>query len=187
MRTLISTAALALAAAFSIPSFALTTAPDSVSAVQALAMAKSGTLIIDVREAEELTALAYDAPGVVNIPLSELENRMAEVPKDKTVIIACRSGNRSAQAIALLQAKGYTNTVNLSGGLYAWQAAGLPVTKGAAKGGACCAGGKTEAKNCTPEQKAAGCGTAGKAAGCCSGAPKAEAPQPADKTTKKKN
>jgi len=152
--------------------------PTAVTAEKALAMAKEGTLIIDVREPDELKQLAYDAPNVVNIPLSNLESRAGEVPKDKLVVVACRSGNRSAQAIELLKAKGHTNIVNLDGGLYAWQEAGLPVKKGGAAAGACCAGGRTDAKNCTAEQKASG---------CCSGASKAEAPVPADKKIKKKN
>jgi rhodanese-related sulfurtransferase len=152
--------------------------PATVSAEKAMAMAKEGTLIIDVREPAELAQLAYDAPNVVNIPLSTLEKRVGEVPKDKTVVVACRSGNRSAQAIELLKTMGYTNLVNLDGGLYAWQEAKLPVTQGTAKAAGCCAGGTTDTKKCTTEQKASG---------CCSGGAKTAAPAPAGKTTKRKN
>ncbi len=166
-------------------------AQDSASTTEptkAMRMAKEGTLVVDVREPAELAQLAYVAPNVLNIPLAQLSARANEIPKDVPVILACRSGGRSAQALAILQKLGYTNLIDLEGGIYAWQEAGMPVTKGGTAAGACCAGGKAEAKDCTPEQKAAGCGTAGKASGCCSGAPKTEAPKPApaDKQTKKK-
>jgi rhodanese-related sulfurtransferase len=156
---------------------------------KAMIMAKEGTLVVDVREPDELAQLAYTAPNVVNIPLAQVATRASEIPKDVPVILACRSGGRSAQAMAELQKLGYTNLIDLEGGIYAWQEAGMPVKKGGTAAGGCCAGGKTDAKNCTPEQKAAGCGTAGKASGCCSGAPKAQAPTPApaDKQPKKKN
>ncbi len=191
--TLLFAATLAFANTASAQEPAATTEPT-----KAMLMAKEGTLVVDVREPDELAQLAYVAPNVVNIPLSTLETRTSEVPKDKIVVVACRSGNRSAQAIELLKAKGYTNLIDLEGGIYAWQEAGMPVKKGGTAAGGCCAGGKTDGKNCTPEQKAAGCGTGAKAdakncspeqkaSGCCSGAPKAEAPKPApaDKQPKK--
>jgi rhodanese-related sulfurtransferase len=172
--------------------------PATTEPTKAMIMAREGALVVDVREPDELAQLAYAAPNVVNIPLSTLETRTSEVPKDKIVVVACRSGNRSAQAIELLKAKGYTNLIDLEGGIYAWQEAGMPVKKSGTAAGGCCAGGKTDAKNCTPEQKAAGCGTGAKAdakscspeqkaSGCCSGAPKAAAPTPApaDKQPKK--
>ena len=140
-------------------------------------LAKSGTLVIDVREPEELAQLAYDVPNLVNIPLADVAKRANEIPKDKPVIVVCRSGGRSAEAVAELQKLGYSNLTTLEGGLYAWQEAGMPVKKNGTPPAGCCAGGKANA-NCTPEQKAAG---------CCSGAPKAAAPAPADKKTEKKN
>lgn len=145
----------------------------TVSAEKAMAMAREGTLIIDVRDPDELVAIAYDAPGVVNIPLGELSERLSEIPKDVPVIIACRSGSRSAEATEQLRTLGYTNTLTLSGGLYAWQEAGLPVKKAESKA-ACCAGGKADAKECAPGSKA----------GCCSGGSKAA--KPADKKAPKR-
>lgn len=145
---------------------ATTTAPTKT-----MELAKGGTLVIDVREPEELAQLAYDVPNVVNIPLDQVAKRANEIPKDKPVILACRSGNRSSQAMAELVKLGYTNLTNLEGGLYAWEEAGMSVKKGGGAAAGCCVGGKAQA-NCTPEQKKAG---------CCSGAPKAAAPAPADK------
>ena len=82
-------------------------------------------ILIDVREQWE-----YDEahiPGVTLIPLSELESRVAEIPTDKEVILTCRSGNRSGQALGYLEGLGYDNLHNMEGGILAWQAAGLAV------------------------------------------------------------
>lgn len=142
---------------------------------KAMLLAQEGTLVVDVREPDELAHLAYVAPNVVNIPLSQLADRSTEIPKDKPVIIACRSGNRSGQGMEQLARLGYTNLINLEGGLYAWEEAGMPVKKSGTAAGGCCAGGKAAAAGCGDGKNAANCTAAQKKAGCCSGAPKAAA------------
>lgn len=90
-------------------------------------MNRDDVVLIDVREQVE-----YDAghiPGVVLIPLGEVPSRMSEIPTDKTVIITCRSGNRSGQATDFLRANGFTNVHNMSGGILDWERAGFPVEK----------------------------------------------------------
>ncbi len=98
-----------------------------VAAVKAL-LGRDDVLIIDVREQAE-----YDAghiPGVTLIPMNQVANRLAEIPKDKPVIVTCRSGNRSSQVVDFLrQQQGYTNVHNMQGGIVAWQQAGYPVEK----------------------------------------------------------
>lgn len=84
-------------------------------------------VILDVREPYEYEA--GHIPGVKLIPLGELPNRLAEVPKDRPVIVTCRTGNRSAQAVNFLRQQGYTNVHNMSGGFVAWERAGYPVEK----------------------------------------------------------
>ena len=111
---------------------AQTTATPVVKEVQnteVKALLEKGAVMIDVREVDEVAALAYDMEGVVNIPLSQLAKRLSEIPKDKTVIMACRSGNRSRKATMMLLQKGFSNVFNLQGGIKAWQANGLPVKK----------------------------------------------------------
>lgn len=73
--------------------------------------------LIDVRELEELEA--GHIPGVKHIPLGELEDRLAELDKSKPYIVICRSGGRSGQATAFLNAQGYDVT-NMSGGMLEW-------------------------------------------------------------------
>ncbi|WP_027409847.1 rhodanese-like domain-containing protein [Anoxybacteroides tepidamans] len=74
--------------------------------------------IIDVREVEEVKAGMI--PGAVNIPLSLLEFRMNELPKDKEYIVVCSSGGRSARAVQFLESYGY-NVTNMTGGMLAWE------------------------------------------------------------------
>jgi len=63
---------------------------------------------------------------VANIPLDELEKRVSEVPKDKKVVLICRTGNRSADGTKLLRKKGLANVFNSTGGMTTWKG---PVTK----------------------------------------------------------
>ncbi|MCE7995354.1 MAG: molybdopterin-synthase adenylyltransferase MoeB [Roseivirga sp.] len=74
--------------------------------------------ILDVREPYE-----YDISnlGGLNIPLGQLKEQLEQIPGDKQVVVHCKSGVRSAQAINLLKQEGYTNLLNLEGGILAWQ------------------------------------------------------------------
>ena len=76
---------------------------------------ESGECIIDIREKGEYAE--GHLKGVPNIPLSELRERINEIPKDRTVYLQCRSGQRSYNACLLLQNLGYTNVVNVTGGI----------------------------------------------------------------------
>lgn len=76
---------------------------------------KAGECIIDIREKGEYAE--GHLKGVPNIPLSELRERVNEIPKDRTVYLQCRSGQRSYNACLLLQNLGYTNVVNVTGGI----------------------------------------------------------------------
>lgn len=74
--------------------------------------------ILDVRRASEFRE--GHIPGAVNIAHTRLLSRLSEVPKDRHILVNCRSGARSARACALLQRHGYECT-NLAGGMLAWQ------------------------------------------------------------------
>lgn len=78
--------------------------------------------LLDVREPDEVEAWAY--PIGVNIPLGQLAERMDDVPRDVTVVVACHMGGRSARAAEALSEAGWT-AENLAGGAVAW-AAGEP-------------------------------------------------------------
>ena len=74
--------------------------------------------LIDVREPFE-----YEVSNLngLNIPLAGILIEAEKVSKNIPVIIQCRSGKRSAQAVMLLEQQGYTNLANLQGGILAWR------------------------------------------------------------------
>jgi len=76
--------------------------------------------LLDVREPDEVEAWAY--PIGVNIPLGQLGDRLDEIPKDVTIVVACHMGGRSAAAAKSLSEAGWT-AENLTGGAVAWAAA----------------------------------------------------------------
>jgi molybdopterin/thiamine biosynthesis adenylyltransferase/rhodanese-related sulfurtransferase len=75
-------------------------------------------VLIDVREQYEYEIARID--GSKLIPLGELETRVNELPKTGTLVLQCHSGGRSEHAVRLLQEAGFTNAVNLEGGIDAW-------------------------------------------------------------------
>ena len=142
---------------------------EQVGPIRAKLMVRNGAILVDVREEAEVAALAYDAENVINVPLSQLATRMNEIPKDKKVVVACRSGNRSRRAAAQLMANGYTNIVNLDGGMNAWQAKGLDVVengKAAAKGKSCCSKGAKGKSCCSKGAKGKSCSKGAKGKSC---------------------
>ena len=86
-----------------------------------------GALMIDVREPSEVAAFAFDVPDVINIPLSKLEQRWNEVPRDREVVLVCDTGARSLKATYFLQFHGHTNVSNMGGGIVKWSIKGFPV------------------------------------------------------------
>jgi len=126
---------------------------------------REGALLVDVREADEVAALAFDAPDVVHLPLSSFERRFAELPRDRELVLACAVGVRSLKATYYLMYQGYANVANLSGGIQRWAAKGFPV-RGSLEptfaAGGCC-GGSVAAE---PSAAVQGCGCDDGACGC---------------------
>ena len=82
--------------------------------------------IVDVREADEFTGPLGRVPGALHIPLGALTARVGELSKDRPVVTVCRSGARSAQAVAILKKAGYDSVANMAGGMLRWRAQNLP-------------------------------------------------------------
>jgi rhodanese-related sulfurtransferase len=90
---------------------------------------REDALVLDVRESSE-----FAAGHILNarhIPLADLEKRLADLEKfkDKPIIVNCQSGARSETACATLAKAGFGHVLNLSGGIAAWQDAGMPVSR----------------------------------------------------------
>lgn len=88
---------------------------------------KQGYTLVDVRERDESTRLAFDVANLISMPLSELEQRYAELPTDRPLILACQDGSRSLRATYYLMNKGYTNVTNMKFGMARWVARGFPI------------------------------------------------------------
>jgi rhodanese-related sulfurtransferase len=92
-------------------------------------MNREKAVVIDVCSADEFAQ--GHVIGAKNLPLSELDAKLAQVVKNKAtpVVMVCQVGARSARAAATAQKLGYENVQSLAGGLKAWQAANMPVEK----------------------------------------------------------
>jgi rhodanese-related sulfurtransferase len=95
-----------------------------ISVDQAYEMHQAGTFVLDVRTQEEWDE--YHAPNTTLIPLDQLQSRLNEVPQDQSIVVVCRSGNRSQQARDILLSAGYDAT-SMAGGLREWSAKGYPI------------------------------------------------------------
>jgi rhodanese-related sulfurtransferase len=82
--------------------------------------------LVDVREDYEFAA--GHIPEATLIPLGQLSSRLNEIPKDKTVVAVCRSGNRSGQATQLLRQAGF-DAHNMDGGMISWEQAGFDIQR----------------------------------------------------------
>jgi rhodanese-related sulfurtransferase len=92
---------------------------------EAYRRAQDGALLLDVREPDE-HAEAH-IPGDQLLPLTEFAERYeGELPKEREIVVYCRSGRRSAQVVNFLLAQGY-QAINVAGGIIAWREAGLPI------------------------------------------------------------
>lgn len=90
----------------------------TVQELKRLMESKEDYFLLDVREPFEQDIARL--PGATLIPLGQLPDRLAEIPRDKRLIVQCKSGGRSARAVGMLRDAGFTNAVNLAGGVNAW-------------------------------------------------------------------
>lgn len=90
---------------------------------------REDAVVVDVREAAEFAQ--GHIPNSRHIPLAALGKRVSELDKlkERAIIVNCASGNRSGSACGTLRKHGFTKVFNLSGGISAWDQAGLPITK----------------------------------------------------------
>ena len=89
---------------------------------------KKGALLVDVRESNEVAALRFNVPNIINIPLSDFENQYSELPKNQDLVIVCRGGGKSLLATSFLINHGYdpAKVVNMKHGMIRWAQKGFP-------------------------------------------------------------
>jgi len=100
---------------------------DSAAALQLIN--HKSAIVLDVREPGE-----YETGHVLNsklIPLGKLKERIGELEKfrDQSIVVVCKSGNRSGTACFILGKQGFSQAYNLAGGMQAWQKANLPLVR----------------------------------------------------------
>lgn len=84
-------------------------------------------VIVDVRRPDEFTGELGHVPGSQLMVLDVLPQQIETLPKDKTVVFVCRSGNRSGRATAFAKSQGFTSVFNMKGGMLLWNELGLKV------------------------------------------------------------
>jgi phage shock protein E len=95
--------------------------------LQRQARKDAALFVLDVRTPEEFAS--GHVPGAVNVPHDQLASRVAEVPRDKDVVVYCRSGRRSQIAADILTANGFKRVSHLEGDIIAWQEKARPIEK----------------------------------------------------------
>ena len=102
-----------------------TSLSHEITAEQAYQKYQTGAFVLDVRTQDEWNQ--YHAPNTILIPLDQLQARMGEVPRDKEIVVICRSGNRSQEGRDILLSAGFTRVASMTGGLKEWSTLGYPI------------------------------------------------------------
>lgn len=128
MKTILIIAALIIIAYFSLSSSLLASPATDISQDDFLARKQSSNdyLLLDVRTEEEFAQGHIE--GALNISHTEIINRLEDIPKDKDLIIYCRSGKRAGVAAKLLAKNGYKNLFHLDGDMNGWISNQRPVS-----------------------------------------------------------
>ena len=98
-----------------------------LSGKEALEAVGQGALLVDLRPPLESDYKKFAVPEVRYIPFEDIGDRIAEVSRDRPVIVADSVGLRSKKAVEYLLKRGYNNVANLNGGILDWEHDGLPI------------------------------------------------------------
>jgi phage shock protein E len=90
-------------------------------------VAEAGVITLDVRTPGEFAEGYIEGARLVDFQSGNFENEIAALDKNATYAVYCRSGNRSGQAVKVMQDAGFTNVFNMNGGVIDWANAGLPL------------------------------------------------------------
>jgi rhodanese-related sulfurtransferase len=90
-------------------------------------VAEAGVITLDVRTPIEFGEGHIEGARLIDFQSGNFENEIAALDKNATYAVYCRSGNRSGQAVKVMQDAGFTNVFNMNGGVIEWANAGLPL------------------------------------------------------------
>ena len=91
--------------------------------------AEPGVITLDVRTPGEFAEGYIEGARLIDFQSGNFENEIATLDKNATYAVYCRSGNRSSQAVKVMQDAGFTNVFNMNGGVIDWANAGLPLIR----------------------------------------------------------
>jgi rhodanese-related sulfurtransferase len=100
---------------------------QTISPREAYAAYMTGSVLVDVRDAQATQQRSVDVKTVVQIPFEELDARLSELPTNRQVMFVSRVGVKGKEAARKLFAQGHTNVAIVDGGLDAWEQEGLPM------------------------------------------------------------
>jgi rhodanese-related sulfurtransferase len=103
------------------------TAGAQLDTLAATRLMNDGAVVVDVRDSAEFSA--GHLTGAKHIPVSDIAQRMNDIPAGKPVLVYCATGTRSGKAASALKKAGRDQIFNLNGGIAAWRQAGLPTVK----------------------------------------------------------
>jgi len=90
-------------------------------------VAEAGVITLDVRTPIEFAEGHIEGARLIDFQSGNFENEIAALDKNATYAVYCRSGNRSGQAVKVMQDAGFINVFNMNGGVIDWANAGLPL------------------------------------------------------------
>lgn len=102
--------------------------PAEINVAEAKAKQEAGAFMLDVREQSEWNE--FHMPGATLIPLGQLASRVKDLPKDREIVVVCRSGNRSATGRDILKQAGFTSVTSMAGGMNDWRSKGFATLTG---------------------------------------------------------
>lgn len=94
--------------------------PAEVDVATAARMVAAGALLVDVREPCEHDLVRVD--GARHIPMQRIHEALADLPRDRPILLLCHHGGRSARVTQYLRANGFDHAINIAGGIDAWAA-----------------------------------------------------------------
>ncbi len=104
--------------------------PRALDELRATGTAAASVQVLDVREPDEFNGALGHIPGAQLLPLAEVAARCDELDRSRPVVVVCRSGARSARAVAILTKAGFSDVANLAGGMLRWRVEGGAVSGG---------------------------------------------------------
>ena len=119
-----------IAAAFLLAGCSSTSTAIDLSVTEFSAKAaEPGVVTLDVRTPAEFAEGYIEGARLIDFQSGNFEQEIATLDKNATYAVYCRSGNRSGQAVRIMQDAGFTNVFNMNGGVIDWANAGLPLVK----------------------------------------------------------